>query len=306
MLRPAATVSRPSHENPDYTISHVEFAPLAKKQKTDPKITMSPAKALVSGPGTPRLWEQTLGDLIQQQKTKYGDHAAAVFSWQQNHILSYDDLSNRSEMLARSMLARGLKHGDNIAIMAGNCYQYIEVFLASARIGCPLDVLNNTYTSKELVSALKLTCKLRAWFNFECDDGADMNDAACKLLFIASRIKLKDLSGHIEAVTAELESLPCILISSDGTTPVNGSKLCTYSSFTAEGQSTTAAALRQAESLVKCGDVLNLQFTSGESILLSRKDSVNVITGQRHHRRPKSSYAHSQVVLRSFPTLPAI
>lgn len=127
---------------------------------------MSPAKSLVSGPKTPKLWEHTLGELIQQQKTRYGDHPATEFSWQQNHIYSFKDLSERSELLAKSMLARGLKHGDNVAIMAGNCYQYIEAFLGCARIGCPFVVLNNTYTSKELVSALKSTCELRTYSNF--------------------------------------------------------------------------------------------------------------------------------------------
>ena len=121
---------------------------------------MSPAQSFVSGPKTPALWEETLGQLIDRQAIKYADHTAAIFSWQHNHRLSYRDLATRSEAAAKSMLARGLQHGDKIAIMAGNCYQYIETFLAAARIGCPFVVLNNTYTAKELVSALKVACKL--------------------------------------------------------------------------------------------------------------------------------------------------
>jgi acyl-CoA synthetase (AMP-forming)/AMP-acid ligase II len=129
---------------------------------------MSPVMSLVSGPKTPELWEETLGELIQRQAAKYGNHTAATFSWQRNHRLSYKDLSSRSEAVAKSMLAKGLTHGDNIAIMAGNCYQYIETFLAAARIGCPLVVLNNTYTAKELVSALKVTCKSPIRFRRTC------------------------------------------------------------------------------------------------------------------------------------------
>jgi mevalonyl-CoA ligase len=121
---------------------------------------MAPTKSFVSGPNSPKLWEETLGELIQRQAAKYGDHTAVTFSWQQNHKLSYRDLATRSEVIAKSMLARGLKHGDNVAIMAGNCYPYIETFLAAARIGCPFVVLNNTYTPKELVTALKVTCEL--------------------------------------------------------------------------------------------------------------------------------------------------
>ncbi len=115
---------------------------------------MSPSMSFVSGPSTPALWEETLGELIVRQAAKYESRTAATFPWQQNHKLSYRDLATRSETVANSLLARGLKHGDNIAIMAGNCHEYIETFLASARIGCPLVVLNNTYTVKELVTAL--------------------------------------------------------------------------------------------------------------------------------------------------------
>lgn len=120
--------------------------------------------SFVSGSRSPPLWEETLGELIDRHAVKYGTHTAAQFPWQQNHKLSYNDLASRSQVIARSMLARGLKHGDCVAIMAGNCYQYIETFLAAARIGCPFVVLNNTYTPKELVSALQASCKL--WMLF--------------------------------------------------------------------------------------------------------------------------------------------
>ncbi|OCT45932.1 putative acyl-CoA synthetase YngI [Cladophialophora carrionii] len=213
-------------------------------QQAEMAIT-SPAMSIVSGPKVPQLWEETLGELIQRQAAKYGAHPAATFSWQRNHRLSYQDLSNRSEAVARSMLARGLKHGDHIAIMAGNCYQYIETFLAAARIGCPFVVLNNTYTAKELVSALKVV--------------------SCKLLFIAPKIKLKDLSSHIESVATQMDSLLCVLVAGGGSTSSDTSKICDYSSFLNQAQSTTTAALRHAESRVRNSDVLNLQFTSGRS-----------------------------------------
>lgn len=102
------------------------------------------------------MFETTLGRLTDEQARKYGSQTAAVFSWQQCR-LSYDELAQRSRLLARSMLAMGLKQGDCIGIMAGNCYQYIEVFLGAARIGCPLVVLNNTYTPEEMKKAVRIS-----------------------------------------------------------------------------------------------------------------------------------------------------
>lgn len=118
----------------------------------------SPSLSLVLGPTTPKLWNKRLGAVIEEQAQRYGDHIAASFPWQEVQ-LSYRDLFVRSNTMAKAMLASGLKHGECVAIMAGNCFQYIEAFLGASLIGCPYVVLNNTYSAKELVEALRITCE---------------------------------------------------------------------------------------------------------------------------------------------------
>ena len=236
---------------------------------------MSPTPSLVSGPKTPALWEETLGELVYRQALRYGDHTAAIFSWQQNHKLSFGDLGLRSEAVAKALLARGLVHGHKIAIMAGNCYQYIEVFLAAARIGCPLIVLNNTYSAREMITALKVTCK--SWYLMSQFRMLTQR-TACQLLFLAPKIKLKDLSAHIKAVGLELSSLLCILLSTkSGTAETPGtaatSRVGYYSSFVLEGQKASTTELVQAERRVRNSDILNLQFTSGTPLLVACNDS---------------------------------
>lgn len=113
--------------------------------------------SFVEGPQTPALWDLTLGALVDKHAAQFGRKTAATFPWQ-NHQLSYNELAKRSRLLAKSMLSTGLQHGDCVAIMAGNCFQYIEAFIAAARIGCPFVVLNNTYSAKELTTALTTTC----------------------------------------------------------------------------------------------------------------------------------------------------
>ncbi|KIX97674.1 uncharacterized protein Z520_06452 [Fonsecaea multimorphosa CBS 102226] len=237
---------------------------------------MSSASSFVSGPRTPPLFEEPLGELVHRQAARYGDHPAATFSWQR-HTLSYNDLASRSEAIAKSMLARGLRHGDNIAIMAGNCYQYLETFIAAARIGCPFVVLNNTYTPKELVSALSVTCKFPY---FRLHESRLIRITACKLLFIAAKIRLKDLSTHIEAVAKDLSSLPCVSLAADDNATHKSLGLCTYSSFVSEGRNIDQATLKRAESRVRCEDVVNLQFTSGttgapKAAMLTHRNLIN-------------------------------
>lgn len=121
-------------------------------------MTSSPNKSsFLQGDQNPTLYSTVLANLIDEQAAKNGSHVAAVFSWQ-NHSITYEQLAERSRLLAKAMLEAGLKHGDTVGIMAGNCYQYIEAFLGAARIGCPFVVFNNTYSAKELVAALAVSC----------------------------------------------------------------------------------------------------------------------------------------------------
>ena len=113
------------------------------------------ALSYVEGVQSPELWELTLPQLIEQQASRFGDHDAAVFPWQDVR-LSYNNLRSRSERTAKAMLALGLKHGNGVGIMAGNRVEYIETFLGAGRIGCPFAVLNNTYSPKELTTAVKV------------------------------------------------------------------------------------------------------------------------------------------------------
>lgn len=115
--------------------------------------------ALVYGPQIPHLCTKTLGALIDDQATQFGNHTAVIVPWQSTR-LSYRELAERSRILSKALLATGsLRQGDCVGIMAGNCYQYVEVFLGAARIGCPVVVLNNTYTPRELRNAVSISCK---------------------------------------------------------------------------------------------------------------------------------------------------
>jgi acyl-CoA synthetase (AMP-forming)/AMP-acid ligase II len=123
------------------------------------KAIMDPNLAIVHGPKEPALWTKTLGNFIDEQATSFGERPCVIFPWQSVR-LSYGQLADRSKVLAKAMLEMGLRHGDCVGIMAGNCYQYIEVFLGGARIGCPVVVLNNTYTPSELQNATSRSGKL--------------------------------------------------------------------------------------------------------------------------------------------------
>jgi long-chain acyl-CoA synthetase len=112
--------------------------------------------SIVYGPTQPELLDVTLGELLTLQSLQYGDYECLVFPWT-GARWTYADLNDEADRVARGMLAMGIKKGDRVGIMAGNCEQYISIFFAAARVGAILVVLNNTYTPSELYYALNHT-----------------------------------------------------------------------------------------------------------------------------------------------------
>jgi hypothetical protein len=109
---------------------------------------------------------------------------------------------------------------------------------------------------------------LRIWPHV-CADSFE----ACKLVFIASTIGSRDLSGHIKALVGSssqksmLPELRRVVYLGNGALEQGGVEMQSYSTFTSNGHSVfmNDRVLKRAENGVTPEDVLNLQFTSGIS-----------------------------------------
>lgn len=117
---------------------------------------MKSKSSLVHGPTSVPLSSSTLGELIDGQSLRYRDKMQLIIPYQ-NSRSSFVQLSERSKRLAKAFLASGLKSGDKVGIFAANRYEYIDVILAAARIGCPSVVFNTTYTAQELYQGATFT-----------------------------------------------------------------------------------------------------------------------------------------------------
>lgn len=220
--------------------------------------------SLTHGPTDIPLWHKTIGAILKEQAQQYGDRTAIIVPWQ-NARLSFQDLQTSSEATARALLATGIRMGEMVAIMAGNRIEYIDFFLAAAKIGCPLVVLNNTYTPTELVSALSRTC--------------------AKVVLIADNISSRSLSIHIEKIktsraTGELPALGHVVTLSSRSEKGSRYPAGTYKSFLEGGSRVSVNKLRAAEGAVKDEDVVNVQFTSGttglpKAALLTHRNILN-------------------------------
>lgn len=109
--------------------------------------------ALVQGPSDPPIRDLTIGAFLRDASLLGGDRRALVVSWQ-HYEASYRDLEERSALVARALISSGIYPGKHVGIMAGNRFEFIDIFLGAARIGCPVVCLNITYTPAELELAL--------------------------------------------------------------------------------------------------------------------------------------------------------
>ena len=201
--------------------------------------------SLVAGPANPLLWDRPLHELVSQQALQYEDHTAVQFPWQCMQM-SYRQLAKQSEVMARALLSHRLKCGDFIAIMAGNCFQYLVAFLGAGRIGCPFVVLNNTYTLQEVSSALSLTAR--------------------KAVLLAGNIGAKSLTSHLNYI-CKSRDLPQLrhVVALAGDVPSTKSlrNVTKYEDFLSAARHVHETDLEEAENRVMPDDILNLQFTSG-------------------------------------------
>lgn len=117
---------------------------------------MSAKPSFLQGPTEPALLNITLGDLIDQQAKSFPNRCHIDSSWQHTR-LSYQEFSDRTKTLARSLLEHGLQYGDKVGIFLGSGYEYLEVMAAAGRVGMPSVSFNTTYTPSELSKAVDFT-----------------------------------------------------------------------------------------------------------------------------------------------------
>lgn len=104
-------------------LSHI--APVSSSQ--DQSTTFPyPGLSYHVGPTSPPLKTVTLGELLREQVQFNGDREALVSAWQ-GIRWTYKELDEKSGELARGFYELGIRKGDRMAIMAGNCGEYVLV-----------------------------------------------------------------------------------------------------------------------------------------------------------------------------------
>lgn len=130
------------------------------------------------------LLDITVGEMIESSADRFPTRVA-VISAKQNVRLSYAELNQRANVLAKKLLALGLESGDRIGIWSPNNIEWVITLYAAAKAGLVLVNINPAYRLSELEYAL--------------------NKVACRALVMAGQFKTSNYPEMIRQLAPEVD-----------------------------------------------------------------------------------------------------
>src|SRR3954453_22610334 len=148
----------------------------------DPKrgsIGLAMCASYANGPSTTPLLGETIGDNLDGTAARFPDRDALCVRHQELR-LTYAELVDEVDLVARGLIAAGIERGDRVGIWAPNCAEWVLVQYASAKIGAILVNINPAYRTTELEYAL--------------------NQSRCRMLVAARGFKSSDYVAMVDEV----------------------------------------------------------------------------------------------------------
>lgn len=198
-----------------------------------------------------KLLGKTIGQAFTETAHKFPEHEAAVFHRDKKRI-TYNELNQKVDQLASSLIGLGLLKGDRVGIWGQNHLEWLVTFLASVKAGTILVNVNPAYQSHELEYAL--------------------NKVGMKAILMTPYFKTSNYYEILKRVTPELEhshpgelkskSAPMLesVILTDGPA-LNGT--FSFNDALAIGGKDERKKLEEVQKHIKFDDPVNIQFTSG-------------------------------------------
>jgi fatty-acyl-CoA synthase len=122
------------------------------------------------GPARPLL-EMAIGELLQRTAERCPERDAVVACHQQRR-LTWAQLSDGADRVARGLWSLGLRRGDRAGLWSTNCLEWVMLQMGCARAGVALVNVNPAYRSHELQYTLTRS-RMKALFLWTQDKRAD-------------------------------------------------------------------------------------------------------------------------------------
>ena len=212
---------------------------------------MTLALSYASGASDKPLLGSTIGEFFNYAVQHYSDREAIVSIHQQVR-LTYWQLAERVDILAKAFIQADFKKGDRIGIWSPNNVEWLITQYATAKVGLILVTINPAYRSHELAYVLKQSgCKGLVLQNkFKSSNYEQMLCELCPELRKVSPGKL---------VSKEFELLTTIISTTES--PISG--IYSWDEFNHLGNESSDQLLVSRLKDQDMDDPINIQYTSG-------------------------------------------
>lgn len=192
-----------------------------------------------------------VGDLLVRAAHLHPDRFAVIFPESRR---TYAQLLEGTLQTARGLVGLGVRRGDNIGLMSGNCIEFIQGFFATLLVGCVAVPLNARHKAEELayiIANARLTTVLTT--------ARDQEYVDFTALFASA---LPSLAGALDPTHLALPEAPdlrCAVLLSGNDRP----GFLGLSQFQELAQSVDVAQVHHRRRCVQARDVAVTVYTSG-------------------------------------------
>jgi fatty-acyl-CoA synthase len=190
-----------------------------------------PELSYVHGASDVPLLGEPIFQNLRRTAARFGDREALVAP-HQNYRSTYGELVAQCEVVARGLMARGVKPGDRVGIWSPNRFEWVVVQYATAAMGAILVNINPAYRTSELEYAL--------------------NQSGISFLILAAAFRQADYKAMLAEVKGKCPDLREALVLEDG-----------WEALKRDAARTRESELHDVEASLQFDDPINIQYTSG-------------------------------------------
>ncbi len=209
---------------------------------------MNSQLSYVHGASDIPLLGETIGENLKKTVEKFPNREALICS-HQNYRATYQEFYDQVSKVSKGLIALGVQPGDRVGIWSPNCYQWVLLQYATAKIGVIMVNINPAYRTSELIYVL--------------------NQAEISYLFSALQFKTSNYQKMVDDAREFTTSLKNEIFWDES-----------WEKFLESGEKISEQTLQEWESKVQFDDPVNIQYTSGttgfpKGVTLSHHNILN-------------------------------
>lgn len=209
---------------------------------------MNTMYAYVHGASSIPLLGETIDKNLRKTVEKYPDQEALICA-HQNYRATYKEFYNQVVLVAKGLIALGVKRGDRVGIWSPNCYQWTLLQYATAKIGAIMVNINPAYRTSELIYVI--------------------NQSGLSVMFAALQFKSSNYKKMMDDAREFTDTIRKAIFWDES-----------WERFLKEGERISDETLRKREEKVQFDDPVNIQYTSGttgnpKGVTLSHHNILN-------------------------------